>query len=96
MAVLVMLLRAVVRYRWRSWLLLSLLAALVSGFVLAGAPTAPLRRNPSLPAKTLGTSEGAKHACEMSEDAQAVLALARWQPEDAMVQKPCPHTDYES
>ena len=43
-----------------------------------------------------GTSEGAKHACEMSEDAQAVLALARWEPEDAMVQKPCPHADYES
>ena len=37
MAVLVMLLRAVVRYRWRSWLLLSLLVVLVSGLVLAGA-----------------------------------------------------------
>ena len=37
MAALGMLLRAMVRQRWRSWLLLSLLVALVSGLVLASA-----------------------------------------------------------
>ena len=40
MSLLRMLLRAGVRQRWRSWLALSLLAALVVGLVLAGAATA--------------------------------------------------------
>jgi hypothetical protein len=39
MAALAMLLRAMFRHRWRSWLLLSLLVALVSGLVLASAAT---------------------------------------------------------
>ncbi len=39
MAALGLLLRAMVRHRWRSWLLLSLLVALVSGLVLASAAT---------------------------------------------------------
>ena len=39
MAALGLLLRATFRHRWRSWLLLSLLIALVSGLVLAGAAT---------------------------------------------------------
>jgi FtsX-like permease family len=38
-AALGMLLRAMFRHRWRSWLLLSLLVALVSGLVLASAAT---------------------------------------------------------
>jgi hypothetical protein len=38
-AALGLLLRAMVRHRWRSWLLLSLLVALVSGLVLASAAT---------------------------------------------------------
>jgi FtsX-like permease family len=38
-AALAMLLRAMFRYRWRSWLLLGLLVALVSGLVLASAAT---------------------------------------------------------
>ena len=37
MAVLALLLRAQLRHRWRSWVLLSLLIALVSGVVLAAA-----------------------------------------------------------
>ena len=37
MAVLTMLVRASFRHRWRSWLLLSVLIALVSGLVLAAA-----------------------------------------------------------
>jgi hypothetical protein len=39
LAALGLLLRATFRHRWRSWLLLSLLIALVSGLVLAGAAT---------------------------------------------------------
>jgi len=39
-AALGLLLRAMARHRWRSWLLLSLLVALVSGLVLASAATA--------------------------------------------------------
>ncbi len=39
MAALGLLLRAMLRHRWRSWLLLSLLVALVSGLVLASAAT---------------------------------------------------------
>ncbi len=40
MTALAMLLRVMFRHRWRSWLLLSLLVALVSGLVLASAATA--------------------------------------------------------